>query len=293
MNKFIITKDYVQVLDEETRNKLKNKYMSASSINAIINSPGNFILDTYVENEVKKKDSIPLLRGHWFHSLMEEFFNNPNRDIKDLVLKDLVNVSEGNPLYSEKQIEKEITKYKDLLYDASDFNWMAECIKGFKEIFDKENLDKNEVMGTELEIITELEGVKVKAYIDSVFKDEDSLKIVDWKTGRYKKDNEDYHFQQSLYSIMYEKEYNTTVKSASLAYVRSGIMEDVVIDKEKTLKRLKTAKEDFDSYIDNDYIFPFKDCEYDGWRRLLFNIGEGRKPDIYVRELKKFSEVIK
>ena len=48
---YIITKDYVKVLNEDIREKLKNKPMSASSANTITNSPGNFILDTYVENE--------------------------------------------------------------------------------------------------------------------------------------------------------------------------------------------------------------------------------------------------
>lgn len=290
---YIITKDYVKVLNEDIRKKLKDKPMSASSINAIINSPGNFILDTYVEDEVKKKESIHIVRGHWFHSLMEEFFNNPNRKIEDIVLKDLVNVSEDKSLYSNKQNENDITRYKDLFYGGSDFYWMAECLKGFKKIYYNEKLDKLEVVKTELEINTEIEGIKVKAFIDSIFKDDDGLKIIDWKTGKYNENNEDYHFQQALYAMLCEKVNNDKIECAKLAYVRAGIVEDVVIDREKALERVKQAYQDFNKYMDNDYTFPFKDYKYDGWRKLLFDIGDGPKPNIYKTKLNKIAEIIK
>ena len=290
---YIITKDYVKVLNEDIREKLKNKPMSASSVNTITNSPGNFILDTYVENEVKKNESIYIVRGHWFHSLMEEFFNNPNREIENLVLEDLVNISENNPQYSSQQDIRDFTKYKDLLYNGADFYWMAECIKGFKDIYYRENLDKTKDIDTELEIITDIDGIEVKAYIDAIFKDEEGYKIIDWKTGRYHENNEDYHFQQTLYSLLYEKTQGKKIENAKLAYVKFGIMEDVILDRNKALDKLKKANEDFHKYIDDDYTFPFKEYKYDGWRKLLFGIGEGPQPNIYKRKLNKIAEVIK
>jgi len=289
---FIITKDYVKVINEDIRKKLDDKLLSASTINSIINSPGNFILDTYVEDLCKKKESIHIARGHWFHSLMEEFFNNPNKNINDLVLKDLINVSNNNPKYSQQQKSDDIIKFKDLFNNGSDFYWMKECIKGFYKINKKENYDKRKTLGSEKEYISEINGLKIKAIIDTIFEYEDGVEIVDWKTGNYHKMNEDYHFQQALYSLILENE-GVKVNKASLAYVKAGIIEDVDINnKEYVINKINTANKLFDEYKNNDYTFPFKEYEYDGWRKLLFDIGQGPKPDIYKRELYKYAKVL-
>ena len=138
-----VTNEGVYFIGEEFKKQIDKKKLSPSMINAINQSPGEWALSAFVEPLVRIEEPIYFARGHWFHSIMEEHFKNPNRSIETLK-EDFRNVTIGKPAFSDLPKDDE-KKYLKMSKDIENKKWMTDCINGYIKLNETEDLESKKV----------------------------------------------------------------------------------------------------------------------------------------------------
>ena len=296
IKKIRVTNEGVYVLDEDLKKQINKKKLSASAINSFYDSPGEWVLSTFIEPELRLEEPIYFARGHWFHSIMEEHFSRELTNIKNLK-EDFTNVTKGTPKYTD--VPKDGTKYIDLVREQDNRDWIQSCLKGFMKLAkDTDFYDKKVATlynkgeskkAVEYFFMSKFDGVKlpVLGFVDCIFEDKGGLRIIDWKTGKYWKGDEGYEFQQTLYAMALEKQ-GLKVSSAALVFpigTDSGpVIEEINVNKpeviEKVMKKMKAVDKELDECKNNDYFFPFRRFRWNSWETFLTGNGNARKPQI-------------
>lgn len=294
--KIKVTNEGVYILDDELKAEINKKKLSPSFVNSYDKSPGECILSSFIEPLVRTEEPIYFARGHWFHSIMEEHFMNPERNLKTLK-EDFQNMTKGQPKFAKGPNDK--NEYLNLARDTSNKEWMIECLQGFTKLAKREDFYKKRVAtlysqgrqkpGIEFFVQTKFDNIQNNClgFVDCILEDEGGLKIVDWKTGKYHAGSPDYEFQQTLYAMMLEN-IDLTVQSAELAFpIGDGngnpVVEKINIKDEKVreevMNKLKKVDSDFEKHK-KDYFFPFIKHQWNNWESFLTGNGRAPKPNI-------------
>lgn len=293
-----VTNEGVYILNEDLKDKINKKKLSPSFINAYHKSPGEAVLSNFIEPDLRTEEPIYFARGHWFHSTMEEHFQNPERSLKTLK-EDFRNVTKGEPKYSKSPKEEEKNQYRELAQDNSNKEWITQCLIGYNKIAKKENFYDKKVAtlynmgsqksGVEFFAQTKFSGTSnaCLGFVDCIFEDEGGLRIIDWKTGKYHKGDEEYELQQTLYALMLENA-GFKVSSAALVFpIGDGngnpVLEEINIKdpevQKKVMERLVSVDEEFEKNKE-EWFFPFRKHKWNSWESFLTGNGTAYKPKI-------------
>lgn len=292
--KIKVTQDGVYLLDEEIKKQVNRKKLSASLINSINQSPGEWLLSSFIEPLVSDKEPIYFARGHWFHSVMEEHFQNPDHSPKTLK-EDFIRATKKQPKFAkEPKKDEDLNQYMDLMKDNDSKIWMKDCLKNYTKLAAKSGLYENKVAtlfskgqqvnGVEFFAINTLPDIEnpCLGFVDCLFETPEGLRIIDWKTGKFHKGDAGYELQQTFYTILLEKE-GFKVGSAALFFPVSEVVEEIDIHnkdvRDRVMNEVKKADKTFTKCKEENF-YPFKKHKWNSWQSFLTGVGTAKKPDI-------------
>lgn len=292
--KIKVTQDGVYLLDEDIKKQINRKRLSASLINAINQSPGEWLLSSFIEPLVSDKEPIYFARGHWFHSVMEEHFQNPDHSPETLK-EDFIRATKKQPKFAkEPKKDEDLNQYMDLMKDKESKAWMKGCLKGYIDLAKKNGFYDKKVAqlfskgqqtnGVEFFAINSLPDIENSClgFIDCLFETPDGLRIIDWKTGKFHKGDAGYELQQTFYTILLEKE-GFKVGSAALVFPVSNVIEEINVHdpdvRDRVMNEVRMADKTL-SKCKKENFYPFKKHKWNSWQSFLTGVGTARKPDI-------------
>ena len=307
--KIKVTKEGVYILDPEIHKKINKKTLSPRLVGAVLQSPADWVLNTFILDLCKREEKLALKRGCCFHEIMEQFFAFPEEDRDGEHLKQAFLTV----------INKE--EYKNWVNENDNKQWLLKGLKSYGKSGAKPRNEKianifvlgKQQLGIELDISGKIGNVKRNCYgkIDKILEGEKGLIIQDWKTGTTVHDYEhfydktikhndldfDYWRQQTAYAMLLENA-GFTVESASLIFpfTENGVTIVNVEHKnnevrEQVKKDYKTADKILIECTENKYFFPFKKGKWNGWSSWLGNLGKAPKPDVLEDKFMEIAEI--
>lgn len=259
--------------------------ISASQINLYHECPRRFYYKYVLK--IKEPPSEHLIKGSFFHSIVERFFDlNPRRcdinlrnyktefytyanDVFEQVLNE-PRIVFGRPMPSYKTQLDEVYNYNDFdvakaLVDVKKimYNWLAlylisfetysESAMGFAQAYYMSCPARNEL---------EIKHPKIIGYIDEVIKKDDMVIIRDLKTSKIYKCsfNDEYERQIKLYCYGYNYMYDEIPTIGSVFFARYGIESLYKFDKNNIIQEMEDLinwftdviiSKDIESYLCN------------------------------------------
>lgn len=303
--KIRIENNGVRVLDPEIRKSINKKTLSPSLIGSFLSSPGDWVMNSFIMNEVQIRETPHLRRGNWFHSIMEDFFALPQKER-----------TYDNLKVSIQKVSK--NDYPDMLAEEENKDWLRHTISNYKsawldnaknEKVAKVFINGQSLSGLELPISGKLADTKKNCFgfIDRLLEGESGLIVQDWKTGKSISDFDptkpigpnnsfDYWRQQILYTLLLEQK-GMIVESASLSFPCAEPPTIVNVDiknqeaREQVIKDIIQVDNEIAECIENDYFFPFKKGKYNSWASYLCGLGSARAPEIFSDKLQQIMEI--
>lgn len=292
-----VTNDGVYILDDEIRNAINKVNLSPSMIDSFLQSPADWVLDKYIDPLVTKGEQIHLLRGKWYHSIMEHFFALPQEERTKKALIQCAN-----------EVTKNTEEYKSLPENLENQEWLKTALRGYtKAWFPNASQEKvanlfllGEVkQGLELFVLGKIGNANRQClgFIDKIVEGTNGLIVQDWKTGKHITDFDPskpisdnnpfgYWRQQTFYAMLLEQ-YGAKVEQASLLFPCATIPQEVIVDhsneqvRQQVIKDVEEVSQSLDECIQNNYFFPFKLGKYNKWSSWLGKKGKAGKPNIY------------
>ncbi len=169
------------------KEKQKNRWLSKSQVNCWKQCPKKWWFQYIVK--CKQKPSDAMMRGIKIHKDLEKFYDMI--EIKDGKIIDTSKV----PKELHQFIKFEERRIKSCVNIDGSFN-----LEFFKPVMQ--------------EVFVKNETLKLRGYIDAVYKSskDGKLIIIDWKTGKYRPEQfNSYRFELAMYKELYEKVYGDEV----------------------------------------------------------------------------------
>ena len=295
---------HVIVLDKSIQKKIQSLRLSPSTVDAILSSPGDWIMGKFIEQDCIDTYTDALLRGSWFHAIMENFFAKPaeTRDYEELK-KSIKEVSDQDD-------------YKILLEREDNKDWLRKAIGNYKKVWlpnaKNEKIANIFIMGKNQKGIELFVQGKIGntnhntlGFIDKIIEGETGLIILDWKTGAEihnfdptKKPSADNPFgywrQQTAYAMLLEQ-YGLKVESTGLIFPMPDIPQIVDVPfndpkvRQMVIDDFEKADKIVDECIENGFKFPFIKGKWNGWASYCCGIGNARHPKVNEA---KFDELV-
>ena len=201
------------------------EYLSPSSIGLFRDCPQKFKL-SYID-KIKEPPAWHLHLGSFVHEVLEYLYKEDadNRTLD--TLKTIAADRWSNHGWAEKveALEEKkgtIPEFKRAAFDSMTNLWTLE------------DPTETELDGMEHEVLTTVEGVSMKGYIDRfIFADDGTVIISDYKTGsipnpRFKSE-EDKFFQLLAYALMLEESDQETTSKVELLYLTQKAKHDLSV----------------------------------------------------------------
>lgn len=299
-----IVNNSVQILDDDIKKEIDKKKLSASLVGSVLNSPGDWVMGTYIEPLCIDGYVDALERGTWFHSIMENFFQlePQDRDFKHL---------------SSVAVSVTKEKYPHMIERQDNKDWLNKAIKGYRDTWlaNAKNekvasvfLMGEQKQGLELFVTGKIGNAKrpCLGFIDKLIEGNYGLIVQDWKTGakihNFNPDKEpsesnsfDYWRQQTLYTMLLEQS-GMRVESACLIFPCANPPQIVDVDchnnsvRQRVVADCEQADSILEECIKNDYTFPFKAGKYNSWATYLCGLGRAYPPKIITDKLNDLIE---
>lgn len=292
-----VTNDGVYILDSNMKKEINKTNLSPSMIDSFLQSPADWVLDKYIDPLVTKGEQLHLIRGKWYHSIMENFFALPEEER-----------TKQNLIQCANTVTKNSEEYKNLTDNDENRLWLKTALKGYVNTW-LPNANKEKVaqlflmgevkQGLELFVLGKIgnSNRQCLGFIDKIIEGENGLIVQDWKTGKHITDFDPtkpisennpfgYWRQQTFYAMLLEQ-YGAKVEKASLLFPCAEIPQEVVIDhqsekvRQQVIDDVEEVSRTFDECIQNNYFFPFKAGKYNKWSSWLAKKGKAVKPNIY------------
>lgn len=275
----------VSILDEDIKDNFKNKKISASLVTGMFGCPAQWAVNRPLGEFLEVDMDNALVRGSWFHRIMEVFFSRPREER-----------TYKNCLRDAKIVTAEEKDFQHLGGNREAKQWLKEAIDNYFEMGAKpENVRVATYQGKdglECFVSGHIEGMNrdFLGFIDRLaVSSKGGVIIEDWKTGgkakHYQKGNRyDEGWpearQQILYSILLNLEYtsgkqnmfahaddfnennarNVIVDKARLIFPVAGEVVDVDIHDQELVDRAVAdaieAEKRYDSYLEEN-TFPY------------------------------------
>ena len=210
------------------------EYLSPSSIGTFRDCPQKFKLSRI--DRIVEPPTWATHLGSFVHEVLEHLYQEPSeqrtKDALRAIAADRWNVGEW---------EKKVLDLSEPLGAPRDFKIAAfECMSN---LWNLENPTEVELDGMEHEVLTHVEGVPMKGYIDRfVFGDDGSVIISDYKTGKIPNEKftseDDKFFQLLAYALMLESSDQETTSRVQLLYLKHSVVHEI----EATPVKLTIAK---------------------------------------------------
>ena len=276
-----VTSKGLKILDENLMNEVKRKNLSASMVSSFFQCPADWLMDSFLLEEIEHDEPIHFVRGHIFHETMEKFF--------------MLNKDDRNPKTLSQLAMKTIQEsYPETLNDKETMLWVREALKGYLDTgFEYKNIDVAQIPkesgelspGIELFVKGKLGNTKrnVVGFVDRIDQLPDgSLQIVDYKTGKKIQpfdpriaigDNNDFGYwrQQLAYTMLLEQDgYNIGGAKLEFPIAKGEVIVDV--NNNELREQVKRDFEAVDQALDRcieENMFPFHGHFFCNWCGIL------------------------
>lgn len=293
-----VTREGVQFNSPELRAEVNKKKLSPSMIDSWLQGPADWAMSSFVEPKVQLEESIHLVRGSWFHRVMEMFFKltpeqRSDKEFALTVLKRIMNK------VTKEEFPEMITPTKENLvwlqqlvhnyiFEMPDHDWQHEKVAKVFAMGQQKD-------GLELFVQGQVGNCtrKVLGFVDKIIETDEGLEVQDWKSGQMypydpnlpiSDDNSFGYWRQQILYALVMKEMGMNATSACLIFPKSKSTTWVDLNNEEAIQRAIADAEQVDrelnEAIENDYFFPFKEHKYNGWATYLAGIGHARKPNV-------------
>ena len=201
------------------------EYLSPSSIGLFRDCPQKFKL-SYID-KIKEPPAWHLHLGSFVHEVLEFLYKEDAEHRTLDTLKTIAADRWSNHGWAEKveSLEEKkgtIPEFKRAAFDSMTNLWTLE------------DPTETELDGMEHEVLTAVEGVAMKGYIDRfIFADDGTVIISDYKTGNIPnprfKSEEDKFFQLLAYALMLEESDQETTSKVELLYLTQKAKHDLSV----------------------------------------------------------------
>lgn len=213
------------------RNCTISRIQSSSSINSFRQCPRKYFY-SYIE-ELPQKPNIYQIRGKIAHQVLEDFFKldisklpveNFEFNMK-IFLQDMLSrlwEASSNDFLELNLSREELEGYKQETQHMIQC-WFLDFFSNLKTLLNEMSLVEafNKLAPVSEEHFVS-EEIGVQGYVDAIHKNEEGIKILDYKTSKKDCISEDYRLQLSIYSILYHEKYNEYPKKAGLYLLKHG-----------------------------------------------------------------------
>lgn len=305
-HKAILEGTNLKIVDPDLQKKINSVKLSPSMINSILSSPGDWVISKYIESDVLLDELDFLIRGNWFHSIMENFFS------KSAGARSVDELKKSVRTVSAQE------KYKPLLANPDNKEWLKKALANYINTFYNEDskekvaevfLNGKKQKGVELFVNGTIGEAKRKClgFIDRVTEGINGLKVHDWKTGgRIENFNPekkisdsnsfDYWRQQTFYALLLQQK-GMKIEEAALIFPCAKEPQKIYIpfDDEKVIEQTIKDTESCDKIlaecIENDYTFPMAKGKWNKWASYLCGLGSSPMPKINEDKLQSIIKI--
>lgn len=199
------------------------EYLSPSSIGTFRDCPQKFKLSRI--DRISEPPTWATHLGSFVHEVLEHLYQVDPEQRTHEVLRSL-----AADKWSEGEWEGKVLALTERPGTPRDFKIAAfDCMTNLWKI---ENPQEVELDGMEHEVLTNVEGVRMKGYIDRfTFDDDGAVVISDYKTGKIPSErftSEDQKFFQLLaYALMLEASDQETTSKVQLLYLKHAVMHEL------------------------------------------------------------------
>jgi RecB family exonuclease len=204
------------------------KYLSPSSISLFRACPQKFKL-SYID-KIKEPPSWHMVLGSFVHEVLEHLYKEDPKDRNQETVKRIATDRWSNHGWAEKV--NELTEKLDTVagFKRSAFQAMI-------NLWQLEDPTTTILEGQEVEVLTEIENVAIKGYIDRIALDANGdVVISDYKTGKvpdskYVSDDEKW-FQLIAYALMLKEAQKKNTSTLELYYLSKKVKHSVPVTQE-------------------------------------------------------------
>ena len=209
-------------------------YLSPSSIGLFRDCPQKFKL-SYID-KIKEPPSWHAVLGSFVHEVLEYLYKEDPKDRTQETLKVIAADRWSNHGWAAK-----VDELAEKLDTVAGFKRRA--FQAMTNLWEIEDPITTNLEGQEIKVVTSIDGVEMKGYIDRIALDaEGSVIISDYKTGKvsdpkYVTDDEKW-FQLLAYALMLKKDQQKTTSTLELYYLSKKVKHTITV----TQKNLENAQ---------------------------------------------------
>ena len=203
-------------------------YLSPSSISLFRGCPQKFKL-SYID-KIKEPSSWHMILGSFVHEVLEYLYKEVPKDRTQETLKVI-----ATDRWSNHGWAKKVDDLAEKLDTEAGFKRSA--FQALINLWELEDPTTTNLEGQEVEVLTEIDGVAMKGYIDRIALDADGkIVISDYKTGKvpdskYVDDDEKW-FQLIAYALMLKEAQQKTTSTLELFYLSKKVKHSVAVTQE-------------------------------------------------------------
>jgi len=200
-------------------------YLSPSSITTYRDCPQKFKFSRI--DGIKEPPSWATHLGTFVHEVLEHLYQ---LDADERTL-DAVKQLAGER-WQVSEWEKAVNALDKKQGEIRDFKIQAfECLKNLWKVEEPSSV---ELMGMEHEVLSDVDGVAMKGYIDRFHIDDSGFVVIgDYKTGKIPnprfKSEDDKFFQLFSYALMLQESDQEETSRVELLYLKDGVRHDVTV----------------------------------------------------------------
>ena len=204
------------------------RYLSPSSISLFLGCPQKFKL-SYID-KIKEPPSWHAVLGSFVHEVLEYLYKKDPKDRTQETLKVIAADRWSNHGWAAK-----VDELAEKLDTVTGFKGRA--FQAMTNLWEIEDPMTTDLEGQEIEVLTSIDGVTMKGYIDRIALDADgSVVISDYKTGKvpdpkYVSDDQKW-FQLLAYALMLKETQPKLISRLELFYLSKKVKHTVAVTQE-------------------------------------------------------------
>lgn len=225
-------------------------HLSPSSINTFLQCPLKFKFSKI--DGLTEPPTVHTLLGNFVHEILETLYALPPEERT---------IEETKRIARDSWVDKYEMEAKSIRVANQEFRWKAWwCVENLWKI---EDPVARSFEGIETEMLGDVDGVKIKGFIDRFARlDDGSISVEDYKTGKVPGPNylSDKFFQLYIYAVMLDRLGFGQASKVSLIYLAGPKVFTWNVTEEKlqeTIKVIKDTKEQIDVFCEKG-SFPAK-----------------------------------
>ena len=207
---------------------LAPKYLSPSSVSLFRACPQKFKL-SYID-KIKEPPTWHTVLGSFVHEVLEHLYKEDPKDRNQETVKRIATDRWSNHGWAER-----VNQLVEKLDTVAGFKRSA--FQSMINLWELEDPSTTILEGQEVEVLTEIEGVAMKGYIDRIALDADGKVVIsDYKTGKvpdpkYVADDEKW-FQLIAYALMLKEAHQKMTSTLELYYLSKRVKHSIELTNE-------------------------------------------------------------